>query len=70
MTHKKLAQTVSNTIRFATWNVNGLQDGTKKTKGPISFLQELHFKSGQIEYLKRFWIGEGLKQHFHLEVEG
>ena len=32
-----------------------------KLSSDIVFPQELHFKTGQIEYLKRQWVGEAFK---------
>lgn len=70
MAHKSIAQILPNIIQITTWNVNGLQEGTKKHKvlyhlgklsSDIVFLQELHFKTGQIEYLKRQWVGEAFE---------
>lgn len=70
MAHKNTAQILSNTIRIVTWNVNGLQEGTKKHKVlyhlgkipcDIVFLQELYFKTGQVEYLRRQWVGEAFE---------
>uniref|UniRef100_A0AAY5K7H6 exodeoxyribonuclease III n=1 Tax=Esox lucius TaxID=8010 RepID=A0AAY5K7H6_ESOLU len=58
-----------NTFKVVTWNVNGLQEGLKKTviyhlenrSADIVFLQELHFRAGQIEFLKRRWVGEAFE---------
>lgn len=52
-------------IQSISWN--GLHDRTKKRKvldhlkklrADTGFLQELHFKTGEIRYLKRYWVGE------------
>ena len=60
-------QAMSNTFKIATWNVNGLQEGTKKHKvinhlkrisADIVFIQELHYKPGQTEHIKKLWAGE------------
>ena len=70
MAQEKLSENLLNTIQVSTWNVNGLQEGTKKHKvlyylgklsSDIVFLQELHFKTGQIEFLKRQWVGEAVE---------
>ena len=70
MAQEKLSENLLNTIQVSTWNVNGLQEGTKKHKvlyhlgkwsSDIVFLQELHFKTGQIEFLKRQWVGEAFE---------
>lgn len=49
---------LTNKIQCITWNVHGLRKGTKKHKilahlkslsSDVVFLQELHFKKGEIE---------------------
>lgn len=49
---------ITNKIQCITWNVHGLHDGTKKLKvlahlkslsADVVFLQELHFKKGEID---------------------
>lgn len=72
-------QTLPITFQVASWNVNGLQEGTKKHKvlyhlgkrsSDIVFLQELHFKAGQIEYLRRQWVEEAFEAAFTSRSRG
>ena len=76
--NKESIQTLLNTFQIITWNVNGLQEGIKtlkvmqhlqKLSADIVLLQETHLKSGQIQFLKRHWVGKHLKLHILLEAE-
>ena len=79
MAHQNHVKTIPVSFQIVTWNVNGLQEGTKKQKvlhhlgklsSDIVFLQELHFKAGQIEYLKRQWVGEAFEAVFTSRSRG
>ena len=79
MAYQNPVKTLPVSFQIATWNVNGLKEGTKKQKvlhhlgklsSDIVFLQELHFKAGQIEYLKRQWVGEAFEAVFTSRSRG
>lgn len=68
-----------NKFTVTTWNVNGIKDRVKQQKvlqhlkkmsSDIVFLQELHLKSGGINFLKKQWVGEAFESTYTSKSRG